>query len=81
MCCDTLCASVHAVRVGVVFTFDERGEWIFYPKLVRTRHLMSAQRGVYEARDGSVRNDMGTTGGWCVGQDLTQACRFQVVHA
>ena len=27
----------------------------FFPKLIRTRHFMSAQRGVHETRDGSVR--------------------------
>ena len=26
---------------------------MIFPKLVRTRHLMSAQREVYEARDGA----------------------------
>ena len=36
---------------------------------------MRAQRGVYEARDGSVRNDMGNMGG-CVGQDWAQARFF-----
>ena len=36
---------------------------------------MRAQRGVYEARDGSVHNDMGNMSG-CVGQDWAQACFF-----
>ena len=42
---------------------------------------MSVQRGVYEARDGSVRRNMGNMGGWGVGQDLTQAFPFHVAHA
>ena len=36
---------------------------------------------VYEARDGSVRYDMGNKGGWCVGRDWAQACLLYVAHA
>ena len=42
---------------------------------------MSAKRGVYEARDGSVHDDMGNMGGWGVGQDWAQGCLFYVSHA
>ena len=42
---------------------------------------MGAQRGVHEARDGSVRNDMGNKGGWGVAQDWAQGCLFCVAHA
>ena len=38
---------------------------------------MSGQRGVSEARDVIVRNDMG---GWYVGQDWAQGCFFYVAH-
>ena len=42
--------------------------FFFFPKAGSHKHLMSAQRGVSEARDGSVCNDMGNMGGWGVGQ-------------
>ena len=41
---------------------------------------MGAERGVYEARDGNVCNDMGNMGACGVGQDLTQAWIFCVAH-
>ena len=42
---------------------------------------MSAQRGVSEARDGSVSNDMGNKGGWGVCQDWAQGCFLCAAHA
>ena len=54
----------------------------FFPFVSKhTMQLMSAQRGVSEARDGSVRNDMGNKGGWNVCQDWAQGCFFYVAHA
>ena len=45
-------------------------------KLVRIR-----ERGVSEAHDGSVRNDMRNKGGQGVGQDWAQGCFFYAAHA